>query len=63
LVEGETRMKLIQNLLRFTRNRSGATAVEYCLLAGIICLAVVGGVTALGSSANGAYQAANAGFN
>ena len=56
-------MKLFRNLLRFTRNHCGATAVEYCLLAGIICLAVVGGVTALGSSANGAYQAVNAGFN
>jgi pilus assembly protein Flp/PilA len=54
-------VKLIQLLQRFVRNRSGATVVEYCLIAGIICLAVVGGATALGGSANESFTAVREG--
>ena len=49
-------MKRVQRLLRLARHRSGATAIEYALIAGIICLAIVGGATALGQSANGAFE-------
>jgi pilus assembly protein Flp/PilA len=48
-------MKTVQNLLKLVRNKAGATAIEYALIGGIICIAVIGGATALGQSANGAY--------
>ena len=37
------------------RNESGATAIEYGLILGIIALAIVGTVTTLGSDLNSAY--------
>ena len=48
-------MKTTKPLLRFLRDRSGATAIEYGLIAAVICLAVIGGVSSLGQSANGAF--------
>jgi pilus assembly protein Flp/PilA len=45
------------------RAKSGATVIEYCLIAGIICIAIVGGATAAGNATNGAFVRANAGFN
>jgi pilus assembly protein Flp/PilA len=57
------RMKLFHKLVSLAYSRSGATAVEYCLIAGIISIAIVGGATVMGSSANDSFQAANAGFN
>ena len=55
-------MKIAQELLRLINSRSGATAIEYALIAGLICLAIVAGVTTLGESTNGAFVAANKGF-
>jgi pilus assembly protein Flp/PilA len=55
-------MKTAQVILNFLNNRSGATAIEYALIAGIICLAIVAGVTAVGESTNSAFEAANSGF-
>ena len=46
---GEAKMK---NVLRFLKNKSGATAIEYGLIAALIAVAVIGGVTSLGSNAN-----------
>ena len=37
------------------KNRSGATVIEYCLIAGIIGLAVVAGASALGGAANDSF--------
>jgi pilus assembly protein Flp/PilA len=48
-------VKKIHHLLKLVRNKAGATAIEYALIGGIICIAVIGGATALGQSANGAY--------
>ena len=48
-------MKTVHHLLKLARNKAGATAIEYALIGGIICIAVIGGATALGQSANGAY--------
>jgi pilus assembly protein Flp/PilA len=40
----------MKNLLsRFVNDESGATAIEYALIAGLIALAIVGGATALGN--------------
>ena len=52
-------MKKIHHLLRLVRNKAGATAIEYALIGGIICIAVIGGATALGQSANSAYADVN----
>ena len=35
-------------LIRFWRDESATTAIEYCLVAGIISLAVVAGATTIG---------------
>ena len=48
-------MKTTKALLRFLRDRSGATAIEYGLIAAVICVAVIGGVSSLDQSANGAF--------
>jgi pilus assembly protein Flp/PilA len=37
---------------RFVRDETGATAVEYALLASLIAIAIIGGATALGSALN-----------
>ncbi len=43
---------LIAEFLRYLRGSEGATAIEYALIAGGISIAVIGGVTALGSTVN-----------
>ena len=49
LRSGEANMK---NVVRFLKNKSGATAIEYGLIAALIAVAVIGGVTQLGQNAN-----------
>lgn len=56
-------MKTLKHVLRLLKDRSGATVVEYCLIAGIISLAVVGGASAIGSNTNNSFTAVQAGFN
>lgn len=41
-----------QFLKNWVRNESGATALEYALMAGLIAFAIIGGATALGDSLN-----------
>lgn len=48
-------MKTLKNLLKLVRSKSGATAIEYALIGGLICIAIVGGATTLGQSANQSY--------
>ena len=40
---------------RFLKDESGATAIEYGLIAALIAVAIIGGVTALGSNANSTF--------
>jgi pilus assembly protein Flp/PilA len=42
----------VKNVMKFLKNKSGATAIEYGLIAALIAVAVIGGVTALGTNAN-----------
>jgi pilus assembly protein Flp/PilA len=42
----------MKNVMKFLKNKSGATAIEYGLIAALIAVAVIGGVTALGENAN-----------
>lgn len=48
-------MSTLTKLMALLKNRSGATVIEYCLIAGIICLAVVAGASALGGAANDSF--------
>jgi pilus assembly protein Flp/PilA len=48
--------------MRVLKDRSGATVIEYCMIAGIISVAIVGGATAMGNSTSGSFNAVNAGF-
>jgi pilus assembly protein Flp/PilA len=41
---------------RFAKNESGATAIEYGLIATLIGIAIIVGATALGTSLNGLFQ-------
>ena len=41
---------------RFVRNDSGATAVEYGLIAALIAVVIITGATALGTALNGKFQ-------
>ena len=42
---------------RFVNDESGATAVEYGLIAALIAVVVIGAVTALGTSISAKFQA------
>jgi pilus assembly protein Flp/PilA len=41
---------------RFLKDESGATAIEYGLIAALIAVAIIGGVTALGSERFGKFH-------
>lgn len=45
-------MKLVA---RFVKNESGATAIEYGLIAALISVAIIGGASALGNSLNSGF--------
>ena len=46
----------MKNVMKFLKNKSGATAIEYGLIAALIAVAVIGGVTALGENANTTFN-------
>ena len=48
-------MKLHRTLLRFVRDRSGATVIEYGLIAALLATVIVGGATALGGASNDSF--------
>lgn len=48
-------MNLIQKLFRLARSRSGATAIEYALIGGIICIAIVAGAMTVGGATNDSF--------
>ena len=41
---------------RFLKDESGATAIEYGLIAALIAVVLVGALQAVGTSLNGAFQ-------
>lgn len=45
-------MKLVA---RFLKNESGATAIEYGLIAALISVAIIGGATAVGTGVNNTF--------
>jgi pilus assembly protein Flp/PilA len=48
-----------QSLLKFWRNESGATAIEYGLIAAGISLAIIAAVNGLGSNLNTMFNSIN----
>ena len=47
---------LLRTLRRLSKNRSGATAIEYGLIAALIGVAIIGGATALGGALNTMFE-------
>lgn len=43
-------------LKRFAQDESGATAIEYGLIAALIAVLIIGGVTAIGTGAQDAFE-------
>ncbi|KCZ97560.1 Flp/Fap pilin component [Hyphomonas polymorpha PS728] len=41
---------------RFLKDESGATAIEYGLIAALIAVAIIGGVSALGTETRGTFD-------
>lgn len=51
----------MQKLARFFKNESGATAIEYGLIAALIAVAIIGAVGALGNNTASTFnEVANA---
>ena len=48
-------MLAIRTLRRLRSDKRGATAIEYGLIVSLICIAVIGGMQALGGGANGMW--------
>ena len=46
----------MKNVMKFLKDKSGATAIEYGLIAALIAVAVIGGVSQLGTSANTTFN-------
>ena len=53
---------LIDLGLRFLRNDSGATAIEYAIIAGMLSIAIVTAVTAVGTSVNTMFTSVQTGL-
>lgn len=48
----------MKNLLsRFVKDRSGATAIEYGLIAGLIAVVIIGAITTVGTNLSGKFNA------
>ena len=51
--------EVLRLILRFAEDESGATAIEYALIACGISLAIIAAVQGLGTTLNGSYAAVN----
>ncbi len=51
---------MIKHLQSFLGNESGATAIEYALIASLIAVAIIGGVTALGTRLSAEFSEVSA---
>ena len=45
----------MKTVARFLKNESGATAIEYGLIAALISVAIIGGATAVGTGVNNTF--------
>ncbi len=51
-------MTVVKKTKQCAKDTSGATAIEYGLIAGLVSVAIVGALSALGSSTFGMYETA-----
>lgn len=51
---------LSKNLNRFAKDESGATAIEYGLIASLIAVAIIGAVTTLGTKLTATFGSVSA---
>jgi pilus assembly protein Flp/PilA len=49
-------------LTRLLKDRSGATAIEYCMIASFIAMAIIAALTSLGIELESIFVAVDAGF-
>jgi Flp pilus assembly pilin Flp len=54
---------LFRPFSRLGRDRKGATVIEYCIIAGMIALGIIGVVTQIGETTNSSYVAVSDGFD
>jgi pilus assembly protein Flp/PilA len=47
---------------RFVRDESGATAIEYCLIAALIAVVIIGAVTAVGTKLSTTFTSVSTGL-
>ena len=47
---------MLKFIKSFARDESGATAIEYGLIAALIAVVIIGGVTALGTNIEAVFQ-------
>ena len=52
----------MQNFARFLKDESGATAIEYGLIAALIAVAIIGAVTTVGTNTSDTFDAVAAGI-
>ena len=45
-----------KTIIAFLKNESGATAIEYGLIAALIAVVIITGVTAVGTNLSGTFQ-------
>jgi len=55
--------KFTKLMTRFKNDESGATAIEYGLIAALIAVVIIGALTFLGSSLKNKFNAVNSGLN
>jgi len=47
---------MLKAFVKFVKNESGATAIEYGLIATLIALVIIGGATAVGTSLSATFN-------
>ena len=47
----------MKQVLKFIRNESGATAIEYALIASLIAVAIIGAVSTVGTKVSETFSA------
>ena len=53
---GPQREIMIDRIKAFLANESGATAIEYALIASLVAIAIIGSVTTIGTKVKGVFN-------
>ena len=54
---------MIKTVKTFIANESGATAIEYALIAALIAVAIIGAITAVGTHINNTFNEISSSLN